>query len=101
MVSVKGKRGEDNTVAAKQGTPSVNGKQRRGFAAMSPEKQRELAQKGGLAASAAGTAHRYTSEEARAAGRKGGPIISRDRAYMAEIGRKGGKAAQAAKTQPN
>jgi hypothetical protein len=41
---------------------------RRGFAAMNPEQQREIASLGGRAAHAAGTAHRFTSEEARKAG---------------------------------
>ncbi|HWP99287.1 MAG TPA: KGG domain-containing protein [Vicinamibacterales bacterium] len=49
-------------------------KERRGFASMSPEKQREIASKGGRAAHAKGTAHEWTSEEARAAGRKGGQV---------------------------
>lgn len=44
----------------------------RGFASMSPEKQKEIASKGGKAAHAQGTAHEFTSEEAREAGRKGG-----------------------------
>lgn len=47
-------------------------KERRGFASMSPEKQREIASKGGRAAHAKGTAHEWSSDEARAAGRKGG-----------------------------
>ena len=41
---------------------------------MSPEKQREIASKGGRAAHQKGTAHEWTSEEARNAGRKGGQI---------------------------
>ncbi len=45
---------------------------RRGFAAMDRERVREIASKGGRAAHAAGTAHQFTSEEARIAGRKGG-----------------------------
>jgi uncharacterized protein len=45
---------------------------RRGFASMSPEKQREIASRGGKAAHSKGTAHEFTSEEAREAGRKGG-----------------------------
>jgi hypothetical protein len=49
-------------------------KERRGFASMTPEKQREIASKGGRAAHAKGTAHEWTSEEARQAGRKGGQI---------------------------
>ena len=49
-------------------------KERRGFASMSAEKQREIASKGGRAAHMKGTAHEWTSEEARNAGRKGGQI---------------------------
>jgi uncharacterized protein len=44
----------------------------RGFASMNPEKQREIARKGGTSAHEKGTAHEWTSEEARSAGRKGG-----------------------------
>lgn len=44
----------------------------RGFAAMSPEQQREIASKGGRAAHQRGTAHEWDSSEAAAAGRKGG-----------------------------
>ena len=47
-------------------------KERRGFASMSPEKQREIASKGGRAAHQKGTAHEWSSDEAREAGRKGG-----------------------------
>jgi len=49
-------------------------KQRRGFAAMDRTKQRALASQGGKAAHKHGTAHEWTSEEARAAGRKGGMV---------------------------
>ena len=49
-------------------------KERRGFASMSPEKQRESASKGGRAAHEKGTAHEWSQDEARAAGRKGGQI---------------------------
>ena len=45
---------------------------RMGFAAMDPAKVREIASKGGKAAHVAGTAHSFTSEEARVAGKKGG-----------------------------
>jgi len=48
------------------------GKETRGFASMSPEKQREIASKGGRAAHEKGKAHEWTSDEAREAGRKGG-----------------------------
>ncbi len=51
---------------------SQNGKGNRGFAAMDQAKQREIASKGGRAAHAKGTAHEFTPEEAREAGRKGG-----------------------------
>lgn len=44
----------------------------RGFASMDPDKQKEIASKGGRAAHLKGTAHEFTSEEARKAGRKGG-----------------------------
>ena len=49
----------------------------RGFASMSAEKKREIASKGGKAAHAQGTAHKWTSAEAQAAGRKGGSISRR------------------------
>jgi general stress protein YciG len=41
---------------------------------MSPEKQREIASKGGRAAHEKGTAHEWSAEEARNAGRKGGQV---------------------------
>jgi len=63
---------------------------KRGFASMDPTKQREIASKGGRAAHAKGTAHEFTSDEARVAGRKGGEAVSRDRAHMSAIGREGG-----------
>jgi general stress protein YciG len=65
-------------------------KQPRGFAAMSKEQQREIASKGGRSAHAHGTAHEFTSEEARVAGRKGGLTVANDREHMAAIGRAGG-----------
>lgn len=55
----------------------ASNKSKRGFASMSADKQRQIASKGGKAAHAKGTAHEFTSEEARAAGRKGG--IARQR----------------------
>jgi len=59
---------------------------------MDPGKQREIASKGGRAAHAQGRAHEFTADEARTAGRKGGEVVSRDRAHMAAIGRAGGQA---------
>ncbi len=47
-------------------------KEDRGFASMDRSKQRDIASKGGRAAHQKGTAHEWTSEEAREAGRKGG-----------------------------
>ena len=64
---------------------------RRGFASMDPDKQKMIASKGGRAAHAKGTAHEFTPEEARAAGRKGGMVVSQNREHMATIGREGGK----------
>jgi general stress protein YciG len=58
-------------------------KERRGFASMSPEKQREIASKGGRAAHEKGTAHEWTADEARAAGRKGGQISRGGRGRLA------------------
>jgi general stress protein YciG len=64
----------------------INGerKERRGFASMSPEKQREIASKGGRAAHQKGTAHEWTSDEARNAGRKGGQISRGGRGRLQE-----------------
>ena len=70
---------------------SHTGTHNRGFASMSPEKQREIARKGGRAAHERGTAHEFTSDEARAAGRKGGERVSTDRSHMSKIGRLGGR----------
>ena len=64
---------------------------RRGFASMSSKKQKAIASEGGRAAHEQGTAHEFTSAEARAAGQKGGQRVSRNRRHMAEIGRKGGQ----------
>jgi len=63
---------------------------KRGFAAMSSQKQREIARRGGQAAHKKGTAHEFTSDEARIAGHRGGRALSSNRQYMSEIGRKGG-----------
>ena len=53
-------------------TPARPAKKRRGFAVMDPKRVSEIASKGGKAAHAAGTAHEFSREEAREAGRKGG-----------------------------
>src|SRR3982750_924542 len=67
------------------------GTHNRGFASMDAERQKEIARKGGKAAHEKGTAHEFTPDEARAAGRKGGERVSADRHHMSRIGRMGGK----------
>ncbi len=65
--------------AAKSSTRPANRvgtKSRRGFAAMSPETQRRIASEGGKASHASGRGHRFSADEARDAGRKGG-LVSR------------------------
>lgn len=59
------------------------GKSNRGFASMDPERQRQIASEGGKAAHEKGTAHEFTSEEAREAGRKGGQARSANRKKQA------------------
>jgi general stress protein YciG len=59
-------------------------KSRRGFAAMSPERQREIASQGGRAAHQQGVAHQWTADEAREAGRKGGQNSGRRRGGPSE-----------------
>jgi general stress protein YciG len=57
---------------AEMNNQNENRKSVRGFAAMDSEKQKEIARKGGRAAHEQGVAHEWSSEEARAAGKKGG-----------------------------
>lgn len=57
----------------------------RGFAAISPERRKEIASAGGKAAHAAGTAHVFSSAEAKAAGRRGG--LARGRLRCSECGK--------------
>jgi general stress protein YciG len=64
----------------------------RGFAAMSPERRKQITSKGGKAAHAVGLANKFTKETAREAGKLGGAKTGADRARMAEIGRLGGLA---------
>ena len=67
-------------------------KEDRGFASMDRAKQREIASKGGKAAHQKGTAHEWTSEEAREAGRKGGMASHRRRSEL--TGSQGGESTQ-------
>jgi general stress protein YciG len=87
-------RAGDN--AERKSTPNEDApqgkKSNRGFASMDPAKQREIASKGGRAAHEKGTAHQFSANEAREAGKKGGGTVSQDRHHMAEIGRIGGQA---------
>jgi general stress protein YciG len=59
-------------------------KRPRGFAAMDRKLVSEIARKGGKAAHSAGTAHEFTSEEARVAGRKGGRATHAKRRKLIE-----------------
>jgi general stress protein YciG len=70
---------ESNTSTTKLGGDSAEeppkNRSRRGFAVMDSCVARELSRRGGIAAHRAGTAHRFSREEARAAGRKGGLAV--------------------------
>ncbi|MGH7296339.1 MAG: KGG domain-containing protein, partial [Polyangiaceae bacterium] len=70
----------------------MGAKRKQGFAAMDPQLRKTIASRGGKAAHATGHAHEFSADEARAAGWKGGMVVSGDRAYMAELGRRGGYA---------
>lgn len=84
----KTKRSRSKRTAARR---PPRGATRRGFAGMSDQRQRAIAAEGGRAAHARGTAHEFSSAEARKAGQKGGQAVSRDRGHMARIGKKGGE----------
>jgi general stress protein YciG len=66
-------------IMASNNQGNSGGKSNRGFASMDPQRQREIASEGGRAAHEKGTAHEFTSEEAREAGRKGGMARSANR----------------------
>ena len=73
---------EETTSTTESSTPQGDKPRKpRGFAAMDRKKVSEIASKGGKAAHAAGTAHQFTSDEARVAGKKGGvaPHVRRGR----------------------
>ena len=73
-------------------------KEDRGFASMDRGKQRDIASKGGKAAHQKGTAHEWTSEEAREAGRKGGMASHRRKQEQQEQPLDGGAIASEADT---
>ena len=85
-------RDQETPTDATQPRQATEKKSNRGFASMDPAKQREIASKGGRAAHEKGTAHQFSANEAREAGKKGGGAVSQDRHHMAEIGRIGGQA---------
>jgi uncharacterized protein len=72
---------EETTNTTDTPAPAPKPRKPRGFAAMDRKKVSEIASKGGKAAHAAGTAHQFTSDEARVAGKKGGvaPHVRRGR----------------------
>lgn len=59
-------------------------KSRQGFASMTAEKRRQIASLGGKSAHRLGTAHKWTSEEAQIAGKRGGSISRRGRQRRGE-----------------
>lgn len=63
----------------------------RGFAAMPPERVREIAAMGGRKSHQLGVAYQWSSTEAAEAGRRGGALIAQDREHMARIGKAGGE----------
>ena len=71
---------------------AVNTKQRRGLAVMDPDKLRVVCARGGQTAHVLGRAHRFDTEKASQAGKKGGATVSANRSHMAESGSRGGKA---------
>src|SRR6476661_3378490 len=82
----KGQRQDEPQGGGREGKKST-----RGFAAMDPQRQRDIASEGGRAAHEQGKAHKFTPEEAREAGRKGGMAsgaarASRSKARAAQSG---------------
>jgi len=96
-LALGGVKGKEKTMAQKKDTDQ----DRRGFASMDEDKQKEIASKGGKAAHEKGTAHEFTPDEAREAGRKGGEAVSQDRQHMADIGREGGKHSHGGQSSDN
>lgn len=59
---------------------------------MTPEQRKEIASAGGKAAHATGNAHKFNTQTAKTAGKKGGKSVSENKEHMAAIGKKGGEA---------
>ena len=70
----------------------------RGFAALTPERRREIASLGGRAALAKGSLHRFTPDQYRRGAASGGHAVARDVRHMEAIGRRGGLASAARRT---
>jgi general stress protein YciG len=64
--------------------PHSTARVRRGFAAMDPERQREIASAGGRAAHEKGSAHQFTAREARLAGLKSRALAAASAALASE-----------------
>lgn len=96
-----GRRRQRRRRLRRQKTPPApaRSKKRTGFALMNLSQRRSIASKGGRAAHAKGTAHEFTIDEARIAGRKGGAVVSQDRAHMAAIGRRGNRTQRRLRSQ--
>lgn len=73
------REGQELPQRSSSGTGQTSRTSNRGFASMNPEKQREIASKGGKAAHQSGHAHEWNSEQAREAGRKGGQASGSNR----------------------
>lgn len=84
-------RTESSQISTNDAPSPPRKKQRRGFAAMDPAKQREIASKGGKASHEKGTGHEWSSSSAREAGRKGGLAShgGRGKAYNPSAQREG------------
>ena len=71
MQEAKNERMQEN-LRMPENQKSEQQKSRRGFAAMSPDRQREIASQGGRAAHQQGVAHEWSADEAREAGKISG-----------------------------
>lgn len=74
---------ENEKQETENSAPKLTGKKARGFASMSPERRAEVSRLGGITAHQKGTAHEFTTEEARAAGKLGGKASGQVRAKRA------------------
>jgi general stress protein YciG len=84
---------QENIMVTKDKGNKQSDTSKRGFASMDPEQQREIAAQGGRAAHAKGTAHEFTSEEARKAGamsHKNDPGRSKQSAAPGNVGKDSG-----------